>query len=513
MQGKKVIIVGAGPGGLSAAMLLAHQGFDVTVFEKGREVGGRNGPIRLGSYTFDTGPTFLMMKFIMDEVFRLTGRNVTDYLECKKLDPMYRLQFDDREILCSADHITMQEEIDRKFPGEKYSRIERFISSERRRFEKLMPALRRDYSTLASLCSRELLTALPYFGLKKSLFDILGLYFKPEKLKLSFTFQAKYLGMSPWECPGGFAIIPFIEHSFGIWHVMGGLFKICEAMARVTVEEGGKIHTETPVASLLLDGKKVKGVILEDGQVIQGDYVIVNADFAYAMQNLVEKNTLRYYTPQRISRMKYSCSIFMLYLGLDKSYDNLEHHNIYFANQYRSNVEDIFKRFKLTEDFSMYVQNASVTDPSLAPPGHSALYVLVPVPNNRSQIDWHKEKPLLRKLVLDHLRKRAGMEDLEEHIVEERINSPLEWEQDYNVYLGATFNLAHSISQMLYFRPHNKFGELDRLYLVGGGTHPGSGLPTIYQSALISTALIMQECGLDMKSPVVWIPGQAQAFS
>ena len=512
MRGKKVIIVGAGPGGLSAAMLLAHQGFDVIVFEKGKEVGGRNGPVRIGPYTFDTGPTFLMMKFILDEVFHLTGRNIADYLDCRLLDPMYRLQFDDQEVLCSSDHETMQAEINHKFPGDNNKQMERFLSSEQRRFEKLMPALRRDYASWSSLFSRELWTALPYFGVNKSLFDILGGYFKPEKLKLSFTFQAKYLGMSPWECPGGFAIIPYIEHSFGIWHVMGGLFKICDAMARVTMEEGGKIHTETPVASLHLQGKKVKGVVLEDGRVVPADYVIINADFAYAMQNLVEKGTLRRYTQERLAGMKYSCSIFMLYLGLDKIYD-LKHHNIYFANKYRENVEDIFDRYTLSEDFSIYVQNASVTDPNLAPPGHSAVYVLVPVPNNHSNINWEDEKTRLRQVVLDNLSKRVGMEDLEEHIVAERIISPLEWEQHYNVYLGATFNLAHSINQMLYFRPHNKFEELDGLYLVGGGTHPGSGLPTIYQSALISTALIMQTCGLEVKSPLTWTTGQAQALS
>jgi phytoene desaturase len=512
MQGKKVIIVGAGPGGLSAAMLLAHQGFDVTVFEKGKAVGGRNGPLKIDSYTFDTGPTFLMMKFILDEVFRLTGRNIADYLECKLLEPMYRLQFDDREVICSSNHETMQQEINQKFPGVNSRQVEHFISSEQRRFEKLMPALRRDYSSWASLFSRELWTALPYFGIYKSLFDILGRYFKPDKLKLSFTFQAKYLGMSPWECPGGFAIIPYIEHAFGIWHVMGGLFKICGAMAQVTAEEGGKIHTETAVASLHLEGKQVKGVVLEDGRVVHGDYVIVNADFAYAMQHLLKKDTLRRYTPQRLAAMQYSCSIFMLYLGLDKLY-NLEHHNIYFARQYRKNVEDIFQRYTLSTDFSIYVQNASITDPDLAPPGHSAVYVLVPVPNNKSDINWEQEKPRLRKLALEALRQRAGMEDVEEHIVVEKIISPLEWEQDYNVYLGATFNLAHSIRQMLYFRPHNKFEELDGLYLVGGGTHPGSGLPTIYQSALISTALIMQECGLEMKSPVTWVTGQASALS
>ncbi len=512
MSDKKVIIVGAGPGGLSAATILAHQGFDVTVLEKEEEVGGRNGPVSLGPYKFDTGPTFLMMKFILDEVFRLTGRNIDDYLECVLLDPMYRLQFDDREVICSPDHKAMQEEIDKKFPEEKGGQMDKFLSWEKNRFQKLMPALRRDYTSWTSLCSRELIRSLPYFGANRSLFDVLGNYFKEDKLKLSFTFQAKYLGMSPWECPGGFAIIPYVEHAYGIWHVMGGLFKICEAMAKIVREEGGQIYLNSPVKSLLIKDKKVGGVLLEDGNTLTGDYVIINADFAYAMENLMEKNTLPRYNSQKLAKMKYSCSIFMLYLGLDKLYD-LDHHNIYFARDYKKNVDDIFKGNKLSQDFSIYVQNASVTDPNLAPEGHSAIYVLVPVSNNQSGIDWEKEKDPFRQRVLDKIKERTGIKDLEDHIVEEKIISPLEWEKDYNVYLGATFNLAHSMSQMLYFRPPNKFRKLKGLYLVGGGTHPGSGLPTIYQSALISTSLILKEQGIDIKSPLVWTPGQAQSLS
>ena len=512
MQKKRVAVVGAGPGGLTAAMMLAHQGFEVMVFEKEDEVGGRNAGLRLGPYAFDVGPTFLMMTFILEEVFRLTQRRMSDYLEYQKLDPMYQLHFDDFTVNCSSDHETMQRELEEKFSASG-DVVRNFLSGEKKRFEKLMPALRRDYSSFSSLFSKELRRALAYFGMRQSLFDVLGNYFEQEKLKLSYTFQAKYLGMSPWECPGGFAIIPYIEHNFGIWHVMGGLFKICEAMAKVVKEEGGEIYTGTPVKSLLTEGKTVTGVALENGEEVKADYVVVNADFAYTMSNLVEEGKLKKYAPAKLKDKGYSCSIFMMYLGVDKLYSHLDHHQIYFASDYRTNVEDIFQRYSVSEDFSMYIQNASATDPYVAPSGHSALYVLVPVPNNKSNIDWEQRKPLMRQQVLDKMKARAGLDDIEERIVEEKIISPLEWEQDYNVYLGATFNLAHSINQMLYFRPHNKFQELDRLYLVGGGTHPGSGLPTIYQSGLISSALIAQDSGKDVKSPLLWQPAQEKTFA
>jgi phytoene desaturase len=485
-----VTVVGAGPGGLAAAMLLAHRGFKVKVFEKEPMVGGRSAPIRLGDYVFDTGPTFLMMSYILEEVFHKTGRKVSDYLDLVTLDPMYKLQFENREVMVSFDKQVMEAEIEEKFPGDG-EKFRLFMKEERKRYERLIPCLRRPYPRATDLLKPDVLQALPFLGVKESLYDVLGKYFSEEELKLSFTFQSKYLGMSPWNCPGGFTIIPYIEQSFGIQHVMGGLNEICHAMARVIEEEGGEIKTDSPVSSLVRDGGKVKGVLLEDGRMVFSDYVVMNADFAYAMLNLTGSQKFKKYTPDKIDKLDFSCSTFMLYLGLDKLYD-LPHHNIFFAADYHKGVDDIFNSKDLSDEISLYMQNASITDPSLAPPGHSALYVLVPVPNNRSHIDWEREKGPFRQRILDLIKEKANLTDLEEHIQAEKVITPADWERDYNVYIGATFNLAHTIRQMLYFRPHNKFSEIDGLYLVGGGTHPGSGLPTIYQSAMISADLISQ---------------------
>jgi phytoene desaturase len=304
--------------------------------------------------------------------------------------------------------------------------------------------------------------------------------------------------MSAWECPGAFALLPYIEHAFGVWHTMGGLSEISEAMAKVCIELGVDMRLGTPAKQLLLSGKRVKGAELPNGEKIWADETILNADFGYAMKNLVPPGVLKKYSPTNVDKREYSCSTFMLYLGLDKVYD-LPHHTIFFAEDYKSNIEDIFKIKTLSKDLSFYVRNASVTDPTLAPEGHSALYVLVPVPNLTAPIDWEKNKEPFREQVIKALETTGGMHDLRDHIQEEIVYSPQTWE-NMNIQFGATFNLAHSLNQMMYLRPRNKFEELDNCYLVGGGTHPGSGLPMIYESGRIAANLISREHGVEFTS-------------
>lgn len=505
-KGKKVLIIGAGPGGLTSAMILANRGFDVSVYEAKSVVGGRNAAIREDGFTFDTGPTFLMMRFILAEMFQEAGRDVEKYLTFKKLDPLYRLRFDDREVSITSNHAAMRREIAHVFPGSETG-FDRFLKEEGARYEKLYPCIQRDYSSLGSFLSMTLLKAVPALGIGRSLFKNLGRYFKPEKLKLSFTFQAKYLGMSPWECPALFTMLPYIEHAYGVEHVLGGLNQISLAMARVVEELGGKIHLSCPVRSLVLDGSRVTGVLLESGETVPADEVVINADFAHAMSRLVPAKALKKYTPKKLAKKQYSCSTFMLYLGVNGKIP-LDHHTIFFAKDYKSNLHDISTRKVLSNDISFYVQNASVTDPSLAPEGKSALYILVPVPNQSGSVDWAAEKEPFKNHVLDLVVERTGIKDLRSRIVAERVITPLNWEREGLIYQGATFNLAHTFSQLLYLRPRNKFEELDHCYLVGGGTHPGSGLPTIYESARISSNLICQRHGVPFP-PVPALPAQA----
>ncbi|GAB4162433.1 MAG: phytoene desaturase [Planctomycetota bacterium] len=494
----KIVIVGAGPGGLTAAMLLAHRGLDVTVYEKQPYVGGRNSHFKLGPYKFDLGPTFLMMKFLLDEVFHEAGRNIEDYMQFVQLEPFYRLTFKNQSLFTWTDREKMRSEIERCFPGQG-SRLDQFHRVERKRFDAMLPCLQKDYSNVTSLVSPDLIKAMPRLSMGRSVFSVLGDYFNPVDLRLAFTFQAKYLGMSAWECPGAFAILSYIEHAFGVFHTIGGLSSISEGMAKAAEDNGAKIVLSTPVKQVLVDGRRTTGVLLENGERIPADAVIINADFAHAMANLFPPNSLRKYTKSNIERRRYSCSTFMLYLGLDKLYD-APHHEIVFAEDYESNVADIFKHERLSKDISFYVRNASITDPTLAPEGHSAVYVLVPVPNLKAGIDWAKEAPAFRELVLESIERRTPFKDLRKHIVEEKVITPLNWRDDYDVYFGATFNLAHTLGQMLYFRPRNRFEEFRSCYLVGGGTHPGSGVPTIVESGRISANLLCRDLRIPFES-------------
>ncbi len=488
---KSVAIVGAGPGGLATAMILAQRGFQVQVFEKQDVIGGRNAEVRLGEYRFDLGPTFLMMKFLLDELFAEGGRRSSDYLQFKKLDPMYALNFPDKTMLARSRPDEMKAEIEKYFPGEG-ANLDRFLKRENLRFKKLYPCLQKPYGTLVSMMSPTLLAAAPHIAAGRSLYSVLGDYFRSDELRLAFTFQSKYLGMSPWDCPGLFTMIPYTEHAHGVYHVMGGLSRISGALAEVSRAEDAEIHTSAPVARVLLDGRRAIGVELASGEKVHCDDVIINADFGHAMATLFDEKSLGRYKPSKLRKRKFSCSTFMMYLGLDRTYD-AEHHLIVFARDYKRNIETITRGGASSEDMSLYIRNSCVTDPSGAPPGHSALYILVPVANNTSGIDWQERKQELRDYIFRTLRERTPYGDVTPHIQRELIVTPEDWERKFSVFLGATFNMSHSWNQMLYLRPHNEFEPFSNCYLVGGGTHPGSGLPTIFESARISANLICQK--------------------
>ncbi|MFO7810008.1 MAG: phytoene desaturase family protein [Candidatus Delongbacteria bacterium] len=495
---KKVIIVGAGPGGLTAGMLLASKGYKVDIYEKQNEVGGRNSFFRLGNYVFDIGPTFFMMKDVLENVFKKSGKKLEDYVEVKRLDPMYRLKFaDGRELYPSPDKAKMKETMEKFCPGSFEGYI-RYLEKEKVKYDKLLPCLSIPYGKISDFFSMHLIKAIPYLDAHTSLYGVLSRYFDDPDTRIAFTFQAKYIGMSPWTAPGTFSIISFIEHGGGVYHITGGLNKLSYGMAEAFRQLGGKIHLSSPVKKIIVENGKATGVELNDGKVEKSDHVVINEDFAYAMTELVPEENRKKWTDTRLASKDYSCSTFMLYLGVKKEYKDIAHHSIIFAKDYKKNVDEITEELKLSQDFSFYVQNASVTDKTLAPEGKSAVYVLVPVPNNKSGIDWEEEKMVLRDKVIEALETRGGYEGLKENIEEEKIITPADWENSHSVYLGATFNLAHNVGQMLYFRPHNEFEEFKHCYLVGGGTHPGSGLPTIYESGRISAEIIMKKDGIKL---------------
>ena len=489
---KKVIVIGAGPGGLSSAMILAHRGFDVVVYENQSYVGGRTSALKVGDFTFELGPTFVMLPQAFEDVFLKAGRKISDYLDMKRLDTMYRLYFGDgRNFNVSFDKEKMKQEIARVFPGDEFG-YELYLKEQKKKFDLMYPCLRVPYIHWYNYFRLKLLKAFPYMQNFTSLYDVMAKYFKYDDMRISMTFQAKYLGMSPWDCPGTFSIISYIEHAFGIFHPIGGVHKITEMMAKIVEEENGKVCLNKPIRKILIEDGKAVGVIFEDGSLDRADYVIMNADFANGMTNLVPEKNRGKWTDKELNKRPYSCSTFMLYLGLNKKYD-IPHHNVFFANDYKKNINEIFNTKELSPDPSFYIQNASVTDETLAPFGKSTIYVLIPVANLDSDIDWDKEKNRYRNLVIKKISEKTEMSDIEDHIEVERIVTPKDWEQKIDVYKGAVFNLSHTVGQMLYLRPHNKFEELPGLFLVGGGTHPGSGLPTILESGRIVADLISKE--------------------
>jgi phytoene desaturase len=496
--GKKIIIVGAGPGGLAAGMLLASKGYSVDIHEKQNQVGGRNSFFKLGSYVFDIGPTFFMMKDVLETVFKKSGKRLEDFVEVVRLDPMYRLKFaDGRELYPSPDKENMKQTME-KFSKGSFNGYLKYLKKEKKKYDKLIPCLAIPYGKISDFFSKHLLVAVPYLDAHTSLYKVLSRYFDDPDTRIAFTFQAKYIGMSPWTAPGTFSIISYIEHGGGIYHVMGGLNRLSHGMAEAFKQSGGRINLNSPVKQITVKHGSATGVKFEDGRTEKADYVVINADFAHAMTEIVHEQDRKKWTDQNLAGKDYSCSTFMLYLGVKKEFKDTAHHSIIFAKDYKRNVDEITKGMILSEDFSFYVQNASITDKTLAPEGKSTIYVLVPVPNNKSRIDWDKDKHIFRNRVIDALETRGGYQGLRENIEEEKIITPKDWKADHSVYLGATFNLAHNVGQMLYFRPHNEFEEFNNCYLVGGGTHPGSGLPTIYESGRISAELIMKKDGIEL---------------
>lgn len=488
---KKIAIIWAGPGGLTAAMILSKRGHEVHVYEKNAHIGGRNSRLTLAwKYHFDVWPTFLLMKDILDEVFTLWGQKSSDYLDFQKIDPMYELHFADHTVPMTSDHQKMRATIATIFPGEEKG-FDNYLQHEEVRLQRMHPCLKADYGSIKSILknSANLLRVLPYLSLGKSIYDVLSWYFTTEELRLCFTFQAKYLGMSPWDCPGFFAMLAYAEHKYGIYHTTGWLSEISEAMRKVAERNWAQFHLATPIKKILTEKKKAVGVELSNGGKIPYDSVVVNADFWYAMTHLFDEKVVEKYSKKQLDKKWFSCSTYMIYLALDKLYD-LPFHSIYFAKNYKKQLDQIHNHEPIdTADYSFYVRNASSLDKTLAPEGHSGIYILVPMSNLRSGENWEEQKEEWYRNIMNTIKTRVWLEDIESHIVEHMVITPWDWEKQ-GIYLGATFNLAHSIDQMLYFRPHNEFECVENCYLVGGGTHPGSGLPTIYESARITADLI-----------------------
>ncbi len=496
---RRIAIIGAGPGGLASAMLLSQAGADVTIFERAQHVGGRSAPIEArteaGRFRFDTGPTFFLYPRVLADIFAACGRDMAREIELIRLDPHYDLIFESGgHIRATPDLARLQQEVARISPHDAAA-LPRFMADNRAKLTAFRPVLEAAFGRLRDLVQPDMLKALPMMRPLRTVDSDLATYFSDERVRLAFSFQSKYLGMSPYKCPSLFTILSFMEYEFGVFHPRGGCGAVMDALARAADDMGADIRLNQAVQEILFTGRRATGVRTASGTE-HFDAVVVNADFAHAMQTLVPDRLRRRWTDKKLARKKFSCSTFMLYLGLEGIDEGLAHHTIYLSADYKRNIAEIEAGAAPPADPSFYVQNACVTDPELAPDGHSTLYVLVPVGNRTGAgIDWAREQRKFRSIALDRL-SRLGIGNIEKRIRFEKMLTPQGWEDDHAIHRGATFNLSHSLDQMLCFRPRNRFEDLDRMYLVGGGTHPGSGLPVIFEGARITSRLLAEDLGL-----------------
>ncbi len=492
---RQTVIVGAGPGGLAAALLLAKSGVKVTVVEKNGQVGGRTSTLEQDGFKFDIGPTFFLYPAVLREIFSAVGYDLEEEVPMTRLDPQYRLVFGAGGELLATPNVERMEHAIAAISPEDAANFRHFLTRNRSKLEKFMPFLQTPFQSWLDLAKPEMLKLLPLLAPWRSLDQDLKNHFKDERIRLGFSFQSKYLGMSPFQCPSLFSILSFLEYEHGVFHPTGGCGAVTRAMARVARELGVEFLMNEPVERVLIENGRATGVKTANCT-LRGDAIVLNADFAGAMRRMVPNRLRNKWTDERLAKKQYSCSTFMMYLGIDGRYDDVSHHTIYLAENYRDNLRDIEERHRLSENPSFYVQNAGVTDRSLAPDGQSTLYVLLPVTHETKNVDWAKDTAKYRALALRQLEK-IGIRDVERRIRTEKILTPAGWESDFDLYKGATFSMAHSLRQMLHLRPHNRFEDVGQMYLVGGGTHPGSGLPVIFESARITSRLLLEDLKME----------------
>jgi phytoene desaturase len=496
----KTLIVGAGPGGLSAAINLAGLGADVTVVEKEAIPGGRMRGLTFGAqgeYQVDTGPSIMQLPQVLERIFRRSGLRIEDYVQLVRLPENTRVHFwDGTHLDTHWDQQKMRAEVERlnKGLGPTYDAW----------FKRSREKYRVAYGTFMAHPADSLgyynpFRLLPAAKFKpwQTLYKHLDETFHDDRLSYAFSYPSKYLGLHPTTCSSVFSVIPFLELEFGVWHVMGGFRSLAQGMKKAAEDLGAKFRMSSPVARVLVENGKAVGVELEGGERLFAEVVIVNADLPYAARTLIDES---WRAGSRLSnaslaKAKYSCSTFMLYLGLDTVYRELPHHLIYLSNAAKRTDRDALEdRHADLEDPPFYVVNPNVTDPAGAPKGHSAIYVLVPTPNTHGEHDWKKIEAELMNKVPGWLAK-VGMKDLEKHIVAKKAFTAETWRDEFNVHRGAVFNLSHTWLQLGPLRPKVQSPHVENLYWVGGGTHPGSGLLTIMESANIAANYVSQRMG------------------
>lgn len=492
---KKIIVIGAGVAGLSAAVRLQKLGYEVTLYEKDRQVGGKMNQIKTAGFTFDLGPTIVMMPEIYREVFEFCGKDPDDYIPMKKVDPMLKLYFNKEEpIEFSNDLIELTKTLENISPEDTQGYFA-FLADIYQRYTIAKEAfVTKSFRGFWDFYNPKSLWAGIRLRTFSDAYTSISKFVKDDRLRKSLAFQTLYIGVSPYQGPSLYTIIPMIELFYGVYFIEGGMYTLATSLARLFEELGGKIVYETSVDEILIDNKIAKGIRIGKEQVM-ADAIVCGADFPYAMKELIPDERKRgKYTNKKIAKFEYSCSCFLMYLGLDKKYPEEHLHSIYFAEDFKQNVDDLFERGKLPDDPSFYLYRPSLMDDSLAPEGQEGLYVLVPVPELSKYEKWTEQTmQAYRQKIIRLLKEKTIFKDIDEHIVSETLITPKDFSERFNAYNGATFGLKPTLKQSNYYRPHNKFSAAENLYFCGSSTHPGAGVPIVMQSAKLAVEELLRD--------------------
>ena len=482
------VIIGSGFGGLAAAVRLGARGYKVTVLERLDAPGGRAYVFKQDGFTFDAGPTIITAPFLLEELWSLCGRRMQDDIDLRALSPFYTLRFDDGDTLtCSADPDEMAREVARISPSD-VKGYERFMALAKDiyhvGFERLGAVPFDSWTDMARLVP-ELMRLESY----RSIYGLAARHVKHPKLRLLLSFHPLFVGGNPFNVTSIYGLISFLERRYGVHFAMGGTGELVKGLVSLIKGTGGTVRYGADVAEITLDGRRATGVRLAGGEVIAADVVISNADTAWTYRYLLPEKARRTWTDRRIDKARYSMSLFVWYFGTNRKYPDVGHHTILLGPRYKDLLSDIFKRKRLADDFSLYLHRPTATDPSLAPEGSDAFYVLSPVPHLEGETDWSKEAEPYRARIAKYL-SDTMMPGFETHISTSRIMTPLDFRDRLKSYKGAAFSFEPVLTQSAYFRPHNRSEDIEHLYLVGAGTHPGAGVPGVLSSARVLDRIV-----------------------
>ena len=483
----KTIIIGSGFGGIAAALRMKAKGHDVTLIEKHNDLGGRARVFIRNGFKFDGGPTVITAPKLIYELFEIFNKDASDYIKIVPLDIWYRFIFEDGlSFDYSGDEISMKKQIE-KINNDDVDGYLKLVDFTKKIFDK-------GFTELADVPFNKpffMIKQIPsLFGLKsyKSVYSLVSSFVKNEKLRRMLSMHPLLVGGNPFTTTSIYGLILYLEKKWGIHYSIGGTGKIIKGLEKLMIEENIKIIKNSEVTKLITNNKNITSVEVNSKYIIKTDNVVCNADPPGVYENLINSKK-NFIFEWKKKRMDYSMGLFVYYFGTKKIYENVAHHTIKFGDKYKEHLEDIFNKKKLNDDISYYLHRPSATDKSMAPEGHDCFYVLVPVPNNQSKIDWSIEGDKMKKLVVDKMEKHL-LPNLRENIVEEFYLTPDYFENELNTKHGSGFSIQPRFSQSAYFRFHNKSEICNGLYFVGAGTHPGAGVPGVLSSAKVLDKII-----------------------